>query len=344
MLKLLSETSISDMIETILQNAILCQASDIHFEPYANLYRIRFRIQGLLEEMFNPEIHLAERFAARLKIMANLNIAEKRLPQDGHFQFKQGEELIEIRLSTCPTYYGEKVVLRLLNSSFKQLALSELGLEKEQETLLRQAILQAHGLILITGPTGSGKTITLYSLLQELNRIEKNICTVEDPIELHLSGINQVQVNPIIGLEFSNTLKNFLRQDPDVIMVGEIRDQETAEIAVNAAQTGHLVFATLHTPYAKEAFQRLLSFGVNLSCLQSVVKLIIAQRLVRKLCYHCKNLQTKLCKNCHNGYQGRIGIFELYAPAETTYIDLKQAGLLKVSVGLTTLQEIERVL
>jgi type IV pilus assembly protein PilB len=322
---------IIDLIDQVISDAITKEASDIHFEPYNDFYRIRFRIDGLLYQILNPDTVLASQIIARLKIMANLDIAEHRLPQDGRFSFQEQD----CRISTCPTLYGEKIVIRILNPEGSILKINALGLETQQLELFANAMHRPQGLILVTGPTGSGKTISLYAALQELNSIHKNISSVEDPVEINLSGINQVHVNPKIGLDFAAALRTFLRQDPDIIMVGEIRDTETAEIAVKAAQTGHLVLSTLHTNNTAESVMRLLNMRIAPYNLHSTLVLIVAQRLVRKLCSLCKReqqlppeilLQAGFkseeiaalqiyeavgCNNCFKGYKSRIGIFEI---------------------------------
>jgi type IV pilus assembly protein PilB len=332
------DAHIIKLVDQILHEAIEKKASDVHFEPYENNYRIRFRIDGILYEITNPDFTLANRLTARLKIMSNLNIAERRLPQDGRFTIAARD----CRINICPTLFGEKIVVRILNTTNTILKINELGLLEQQEKLFFEAIKRPQGMILVTGPTGSGKTVSLYAALNELNTISKNISTVEDPIEINLPGINQVNVDPKIGLNFTTTLRAFLRQDPDIIMVGEIRDLETAEIAVKAAQTGHLVLSTLHTNSASETITRLLNMGIAQYNLNSSLSLIIAQRLARKLCPYCKTG----CEHCRNGYLGRIGIFEVMQPtqAKTDILTLRDAALQKVRDGLTSLEEINRVI
>jgi type IV pilus assembly protein PilB len=326
------DVPIIKFIDQILNDAITKHASDIHFEPYEQYCRIRFRIDGVLYEITKTEHQWAKRFSARLKIMANLDIAEKRLPQDGRFTFKSlSNQNQDCRLSVCPTMFGEKLVIRVLNPINRSLDLKYLGLDAKEEQLFLKYIHLPQGLILVTGPTGSGKTITLYTALNILNQTAKNISTVEDPVEISLPGINQVEINYKIGLDFARVLRTFLRQDPDIIMVGEIRDLETAEIAIKAAHTGHLVLATLHTNSAIASLTRLLNMGVAAFNLATALSLIIAQRLVRKLCIHCKSLQnlpTKIlaennleanakiyapigCEHCNQGYQERMAIFEM---------------------------------
>ena len=370
-------------VDQLLQNAIQHHASDIHIEPNATHCRIRFRQDGLLYEAANIPLYLAIRITTRLKIIANLNIAERRLPQDGRIQLRQSSR-IDIRINTCPTIFGEKIVLRILDSNTVNFDINMLGFTDIQKQLFLEKLTQPQGLIIVSGPTGSGKTSTLYSALQHLNQIEKNISTVEDPVEIELKGVNQVYINTKIGLDFACVLRTFLRQDPDIIMVGEIRDAETAMIAVQAAQTGHLVLSTLHTNSAAETIVRLQSMGLLPYHLVSSISLIIAQRLVRKLCDHCKQpemLPTEChqqfkstspfiaykahgCKFCHQGFKGRIGIFELIPmtdkiiPVLLTGANMAQihkeiktencmllweAGLEKVRLGITSFTEIIRV-
>ncbi len=331
-----NDSPVVRFINNILLDAIKKGASDIHFEPYEHHYRIRFRIDGLLVEVAQPPKQFANNLTARLKIMANLDIAERRLPQDGRITFKHTHP-IDCRVNTCPTLQGEKIVLRLLESNQEILNIDHLGLESTQKMAVLKALQRANGLILVTGPTGSGKTVTLYTALRILNTIEKNISTVEDPVEIQLPGINQVHINPKTGLGFADVLRALLRQDPDIIMIGEIRDLETAQIAVKASQTGHLVLSTLHTNSAAETLVRIANMGLPAYNIASSISLIIAQRLVRKLCDHCKQphkipattlLQegfqpdeiTTLqiyssgsihCPHCTDGFRGRIGIYEI---------------------------------
>lgn len=337
-------------VDQVLTQAIKENASDIHFENYEKYSRVRMRIDGILYDRFNPSFSASQRIISRLKVLANLDIAEKRLPQDGRFTFKNEEISRDCRISTCPTLYGEKVVLRILDNSEQSLNIDELGFELEQKQLFLQAIQQPQGMILVTGPTGSGKSLTLYSALNLLNSDDKNVCSVEDPVEIQIPGINQVNIQPKIGLTFSTSLRTFLRQDPDVIMVGEIRDLETAEIAVKAAHTGHLVFSTLHTNSAAETLTRLLNMGIASFNIASALNLVIAQRLLRRLCPHCKiqkhyansilleqgfnsaelnNLilyTAQGCEQCTKGYKGRLGIFEfLQINAEISTLILNHA-------------------
>lgn len=330
------QLSESTLVDEILVYAFEKQASDIHFEPYETRYRIRLRIDGMLRTYPYTSTINASRIAARLKILAQLDIAEKRLPQDGQFKREYQQQRFSLRLSTLPIASGEKIVLRIIRSAQHFLALEELGLTLPQTALLRQALNAPQGLILVTGPTGSGKTVTLYSGLNYLNQGERNLCTVEDPIEVPLNGINQAQIVPKAGLGFSEILRAFLRQDPDVIMVGEIRDSETAATAIQAAQTGHLVLSTLHTNSALETLERLVQMGIPAYQLTACLRLIVAQRLVRRLCEHCKQqkrsdvmleradgslfssrpFRAVGCKKCDEGYRGRIGVFELLAITE----------------------------
>ncbi|KKO45065.1 general secretion pathway protein GspE [Arsukibacterium ikkense] len=323
-------------INKMLLDAIRKGASDLHFEPYEKMYRIRFRIDGILNEVANPPVALASRLSARLKVMSRLDIAEKRVPQDGRIKLKlSAKKSIDFRVSSLPTLWGEKIVMRILDSDSAMLGIDVLGYEDVQKQRYLAALAQPQGMILVTGPTGSGKTVSLYTGLAILNTSETNISTAEDPVEINLTGINQVQVNPRAGLTFATALKSFLRQDPDVVMVGEIRDLETAEIAIKAAQTGHLVLSTLHTNSAPETLTRLLNMGVPAYNVASSVSLIIAQRLARRLCPHCKApehlpeaellrqgftagqlgsitiFKPVGCDHCTNGYKGRVGIYEV---------------------------------
>lgn len=324
-------------INKILTDAIRRGASDLHFEPYEKRYRIRFRIDGILHEVSEPPINLSGRIAARLKVMSKLDIAERRLPQDGRIKMKLSRtKSIDFRVSTLPTLWGEKIVMRILDSSSAQLGIEKLGYEPDQKQLYVDNLAKPQGMILVTGPTGSGKTVSLYTGLNILNTEERNISTAEDPVEINLEGVNQVHINNKAGLTFASALRSFLRQDPDVVMVGEIRDLETAEIAIKAAQTGHLVLSTLHTNSAAETLTRLLNMGVPGYNIASSVNLIIAQRLARRLCPECKQPeevpQHELerlgfsqehisegftvfkpcgCDLCSGGYKGRVGIYEV---------------------------------
>jgi len=313
--------AVEDLLETAddapiirLLNALLTQAardgaSDIHIEPYERHSSVRFRIDGNLREVVQPHRALHAALISRLKIMADLDIAEKRLPQDGRISLRLGQRAIDVRVSTLPSAHGERAVLRLLDKSESKLTLSGLGMEGETLTRLQRLIAQPHGIILVTGPTGSGKTTTLYAALQQLDTHTRNILTVEDPVEYELPGVGQTQVNPRIDLSFAKALRAILRQDPDVIMIGEIRDFETAQIAIQASLTGHLVLATLHTNDASSAVTRLIDMGVEPFLLSSSLLGVLAQRLLRRLCTHC---QGQGCDACHHtGYHGRTGIFDL---------------------------------
>lgn len=369
------DAPIVGFINELLNDAIAKNASDIHFEPFKENYRIRFRCDGILTTVSHSPIQLAPMITSRIKILSNLDISERRVPQDGRFSYYFSPiQSVDFRVSTCPTLHGEKIVLRLLESNKQLLSIDSLGMSSEQIDLYRKALNQTQGLILVTGPTGSGKTMTLYSGLSLLNTKEKNICSVEDPIEIQLPGINQVQVNIKTGLTFSTALRAFLRQDPDVIMVGEIRDRETADIAINASLTGHLVLSTLHTNSASECLVRLSNMGVPAYNIASSLSLIIGQRLVRCLCPYCKNPIKNLkiyepsegtCPHCNNGYQGRMGIFEVLLPSanmkemiskkESAFKinqqahrekipNLRQSGLECVRSGLTSLSELNRII
>lgn len=376
-------------VNKVILDAVNTGASDIHIEPYEKTFRIRYRVDGVLHIINNPPPALARRLTARIKILSRLDIAERRVPQDGRMQMRLSKNrAIDFRVSTCPTMYGEKVVIRILDPSATTVGVENLGFEPEQKELYMDAIARPDGMVLVTGPTGSGKTVTLYTALRILNSEEKNLSTVEDPVEINLTGVNQVQINEKAGMLFSTALRSFLRQDPDIIMVGEIRDLETAEIAIKAAQTGHLVLSTLHTNDAPSTLTRLVNMGVPAFNIASSVHLIIAQRLARRLCTVCKKkkeypesvlttagfkpdelesleiYEPKGCDNCTNGYKGRVGIFQLLPLSETMaelimkggteadinrlaeeegHANLRQAGLVKMRQGLTSLEEIERV-
>jgi type IV pilus assembly protein PilB len=324
-------------VHKILLDAVKQGSSDLHFEPYEKRYRIRFRTDGILLEVASPPINLSTRITARIKVMSNLDISERRIPQDGRFKLKiSRNRSIDFRVSTCPTVAGEKVVMRILDPSSTKLGVDALGFNPVQRDNFMKAVFQPQGMVLVTGPTGSGKTVTLYTALNLLNNEERNISTAEDPVELKVTGINQVNMHPKAGLTFAETLRSFLRQDPDIIMVGEIRDLETASIAIKAAQTGHMVLSTLHTNSAAETLTRLVNMGVPPFNIAGSVSLIIAQRLGRRLCEKCKqprddipqqtlidmgfveadlaemNLHKAVgCAMCNNGYKGRIGLFEV---------------------------------
>ncbi|MFT6919989.1 MAG: type IV pilus assembly protein PilB [Cognaticolwellia sp.] len=376
-------------INKILLDAIRKGASDLHFEPYERSYRIRFRIDGILNEVARPPVSLAARMAARLKVMSKLDIAERRVPQDGRIRLALSKnKSIDFRVSTLPTMWGEKVVMRILDSSSAMLGIDMLGYAPKQKQIYMDALAQPQGMILVTGPTGSGKTVSLYTGLNILNTEERNISTAEDPVEINLEGVNQVQINTRAGLTFPSALRSFLRQDPDIVMVGEIRDLETAEIAIKAAQTGHLVLSTLHTNSATETLTRLLNMGVPSYNVASSVSIIIAQRLARRLCTQCKTQEhipesellaqgflpeqlseIKLfkpmgCDFCTGGYKGRVGIYEVIKISDITanlimngansldiaaqcqregYNNLRQSGLEKAALGVTSLEEVNRV-
>jgi type IV pilus assembly protein PilB len=359
-------------VDEIIQHAIQKNASDIHIEPFNNLCRIRFRRDGILYQIAEIPSHFAARLITRLKVMARMDISERRLPQDGRFQLPQSQATpIDIRMNTCPTVAGEKVALRILDANKISLAIHSLGFNPMQEKIFRETISSPQGMILVTGPTGSGKTVTLYSALSHLNTADKNISSVEDPVEIQLPGINQVNINPKIGLDFATVLRTFLRQDPDILMIGEIRDAETADIAIQAAQTGHLVLSTLHTNSAIETLTRLQTMGIKPHQFSDSISLILSQRLVRKLCNHCKQQETltmaflpKGCDQCLYGYQGRTGIYEIlvindeiikrYLKGDKStliaaqlghhYFPLREAGLEKVQQGITSLAEINRII
>ncbi|MBS7725285.1 type IV-A pilus assembly ATPase PilB [Pseudomonas lalucatii] len=323
-------------INKMLLDAIKGGSSDLHFEPYEKTYRVRFRTDGILQEVAKPPIQLASRISARLKVMASLDISERRKPQDGRIKMKISKnKAIDFRVNTLPTLWGEKIVMRILDPSSAQMGIDALGYEEDQKELYLNALKQPQGMILVTGPTGSGKTVSLYTGINILNTVDINISTAEDPVEINLEGINQVNVNPKHGMDFAQALRAFLRQDPDVIMVGEVRDLETAEIAIKAAQTGHMVMSTLHTNSAAETLTRLRNMGVPAFNIATSVNLIIAQRLARKLCNSCKKAveipreallkegfpEDKIgsfklyaatgCDNCNGGYKGRVGIYEV---------------------------------
>jgi type IV pilus assembly protein PilB len=330
-------------INKILLDAINRGASDIHFEPYEKRYRVRLRQDGILREVASPPVQLAGKLAARLKVMSRLDISEKRVPQDGRIKLTLSKnKAIDFRVNSCPTLFGEKIVLRILDPSSAKLGIDMLGYEPDQKKFYMDALSRPYGMILVTGPTGSGKTVSLYTGLNILNTEDRNISTAEDPVEINLEGINQVNVNPKVGLTFAAALKAFLRQDPDVVMVGEIRDIETAEIAIKAAQTGHLVLSTLHTNDAPQTLTRLMNIGVPPYNIAGAVNLIIAQRLARRLCNNCKALDdvppevlakegfteeqikgVKIykpvgCDRCTEGYKGRVGIYQVLPISDAT--------------------------
>jgi type IV pilus assembly protein PilB len=329
-------------LQKMLIDAINMRASDLHFEPYEYNYRVRFRIDGELREITQPPIAIKEKLASRIKVISRMDIAERRVPQDGRLKLKFGNKAIDFRISTLPTLFGEKIVIRILDPSSAKLGIEALGYEKIERERLMHVIRRPYGMVLVTGPTGSGKTVSLYTCLNILNQPGVNICTVEDPAEINLPGVNQVNVNDRAGLTFAAALKSFLRQDPDIIMVGEIRDLETADIAIKAAQTGHMVMSTLHTNDAPTTLTRLLNMGVAPFNIAASVLLITAQRLARRLCENCKTqadypreallragfADTDLdgswkpyravgCSACNNGYKGRVGLYQVMPITES---------------------------
>ncbi|MGI9247981.1 MAG: type IV-A pilus assembly ATPase PilB [Woeseiaceae bacterium] len=377
-------------VNKVLLDAIKRGASDVHFEPYEKIFRVRTRLDGVLSEVAQPPVVLANKVCARLKVMSRMDIAERRVPQDGRIKMRLSKNrAIDFRVNTCPTLFGEKIVLRILDPSSAKLGIEMLGYEDDQRAMYEKHLAKPYGMILVTGPTGSGKTVSLYTGLNILNTEFRNISTAEDPAEINLPGINQVNVNPKVGLTFASALKAFLRQDPDVIMVGEIRDLETAEIAIKAAQTGHLVLSTLHTNDAPKTLTRMVDMGFKPYAIATSISLIIAQRLARRLCGNCKEVRDipkeallkegftteeiegglsvfgpKGCKQCNDGYKGRLGIFQVMEVSETMgriimeggnamqiseqaasegVIDLRKAGLNKVKEGVTSLEEVNRV-
>ncbi|QTF91315.1 type IV-A pilus assembly ATPase PilB [Halomonas sp. BM-2019] len=330
------DAPIIKFVNKIMLDAIHRGASDIHFEPYETSYRVRFRIDGMLHDVAHPPFAMRTRIAARLKVMSRLDISERRLPQDGAIKLKLSRtRSIDFRVNSLPTVFGEKMVLRILDPTSAQLGIEQLGFTPAQRAMYETVLGQPQGMVLVTGPTGSGKTVTLYTGINILNEVERNICTAEDPVEIKVPGVNQVNVLPKIGLDFASALRAFLRQDPDVVMVGEIRDLETAEIAVKASQTGHLVLSTVHTNSAAETLTRLANMGLAPFNIASSVSLIIAQRLARKLCRHCRQpadiphevlrqqgfteeeihaatiFEPVGCKHCTKGFKGRVGIYEV---------------------------------
>jgi general secretion pathway protein E len=365
-----SEAPVIQFVNLMLSKAAKNRASDIHIEPYQQDLKVRFRIDGLLYNTFSPPKRLHPSVVSRIKVMSGLNIAEKRVPQDGRIEIRVGDRNIDIRVSTLPTVYGERVVLRLLDKSSRMLELHELGIPDAHLSEIRKLINLSHGIVLVTGPTGSGKTTTLYAALSEINTQDKNIITIEDPVEYQIDGIGQVPVNRKVGLSFANGLRTIVRQDPDIILVGEVRDLETAEIAIQAALTGHLVFSTLHTNDAASAITRLIDMGIEPFLITSSVLAIIAQRLVRTICPSCKRpaevtneCMTDLCvtpedlkeatvftgegcdKCMHTGFYGRTGIYEIMKVSESikkTIISTSDANAIKeaaVLEGMRTLRE-----
>jgi len=386
-LKSADDSPVVAYLEATLQEAVRLKASDVHFEPFEDFFQVRLRVDGHLRDMAPPPWGLKDKLCSRIKVLSKLDIAEKRLPQDGRMQLPLPDgRVMDLRVSSLPTLFGEKLVIRILSPDAAAWSLDQLGYEAEEKERLMQAIRRPHGMVLVTGPTGSGKTQSLYACLNVLNTPEVNIATVEDPSEMHLPGVNQVNVNDKAGLSFAVALRAFLRQDPDVLMVGEVRDRETAEIAIKAAQTGHLVFSTLHTNDAPSTLSRLRNMGMEPYNMVSSIALITAQRLVRRLCVHCKQsmpldqqrlrvlglpehqMQTPAqlyqpvgCTQCHKGFAGRVGIFQVMpisdilselilqdASVSTLALQaqregvstLRQAGLRKVWQGITTLEEV----
>jgi type IV pilus assembly protein PilB len=345
-------------VNKVMLDAVRRGASDIHFEPFEKTYRVRLRMDGVLKEIAQPPVQLAAKLSARLKVMSRLDIAERRVPQDGRIKMKLSKNrAIDFRVSTCPTLFGEKIVLRILDPAQAQLGIDSLGYEPFQKELYSKHLAKPQGMILVTGPTGSGKTVSLYTGLAILNREDTNISTAEDPAEINLPGVNQVNVNPKVGLTFATAMRAFLRQDPDVIMVGEIRDLETAEIAIKAAQTGHLVLSTLHTNDAPQTLTRMVDMGVKPYAIATSVSLIIAQRLARRLCGTCKVPRDipkeallkegftevdvagglkiygpKGCSNCTDGYKGRVGIYQVL-PVTDSIARIILAGGSAVEIG-----------
>jgi type IV pilus assembly protein PilB len=386
-----SDEPIIQFVNKMLVDAVKSGASDIHLEHYEGIFRVRFRIDGMLEEKYRPPVNVSTRIISRMKVLANLDISEKRVPQDGRIKVSLQGKKIDFRINTLPTAFGEKLVLRIMDDSATKIGIDKLGFNEQQKRLYMRALSKPQGMILVTGPTGSGKTVTLYSGLNIINTESKNISTAEDPVEMNVIGINQVSINPKVGLHFSDAMRAFLRQDPDVIMVGEIRDLETAEISIKASQTGHLVLSTLHTNSAIESISRIKQMGIPVYNLATSLSLVIAQRLARRLCEHCKQIHEpeadvvedlKLdparlkqntiymanpdgCKHCNRGYKGRVGVYEMLdindvlsaaildnasAPElmkiakEQGFKTLRDDGIEKVYEGLTSVEEVYRVL
>jgi len=388
------DAPIVKFVNKMLLDAIKMGASDLHFEPYEKFYRVRFRVDGILRVTANPPISLQRKISARIKVMSRLDVSERRVPQDGRIKLKlSANKSIDFRVSTMPTLWGEKVVMRILDSSAANLDIDKLGYEEEQKKLYLEALANPYGMVLVTGPTGSGKTVSLYTGINILNKEGVNISTAEDPVEINLPGVNQVQVDERTGMSFSKALKAFLRQDPDIILVGEIRDIETGGIAIKAASTGHMVMSTLHTNDAPQTLTRMIDMGLPPFAIASSVNLIMAQRLARRLCPHCKEEQkipeTTLkkegftekqlqdpdfkiysarpggCEKCNNlGYKGRVGIYQVMPISDAMkrlimegrnavdladqakkegIPDLRQSGLKKAVEGVTSLEEVNRV-
>ena len=346
-----NDAPIVKFVNKVLMDAINSGASDIHIEPYEKTYRVRYRRDGMLQEIASPPLALSSRIAARIKILSRLDISERRVPQDGRMKMRISQNrAIDFRVSTLPTLFGEKIVMRILDSAAAKLGVDKLGFEPEQKRLYMEAIHRPYGMVLVTGPTGSGKTVTLYTALNILNTPDRNISTAEDPVEINLAGINQVNINEKAKLTFSSALRAFLRQDPDIIMVGEIRDLDTAEIAIKAAQTGHMVISTLHTNDAPTTLSRLMNMGVAPFNIASAVNLIIAQRLARRLCNNCKKQldipkeallkagykeaelpELKIygpvgCDQCNEGYKGRVGIYQVMPVSEAIGAIIMRGG------------------
>jgi general secretion pathway protein E len=370
---LLDETSdapIIRLVNNIISQSAKARASDIHIEPTREKVKVRYRIDGVLYDLLSPPKHVQSALISRIKVMAKLDIAEKRLPQDGRLDVRIGNTEIDVRVSTIPTATGERVVMRLLNKTSATLDITELGVSPDQMAKLKRLVVAPNGIILVTGPTGSGKTTSLYAVLSHINTPDINIITVEDPVEYQIDGINQIQVNPKIGLTFASGLRSIVRQDPDVILVGEIRDRETAEIAVQSALTGHMVYSTLHTNDSPSAITRLVDIGIEPFLISSSVNAVIAQRLVRKLCPDCREpsqygeaalhriglspqavseatvFQPKGCEACvQTGYRGRLGIFEFMIMSESLknlILQAFDAGAIKtraIEEGMITLQQ-----
>jgi type IV pilus assembly protein PilB len=385
----IDDAPIVRFVNKILLDAIKTGVSDIHLEPYEKVFRIRYRIDGILQQIATPPANVANRLISRIKVMSRMDIAERRIPQDGRIKMILSKNRsIDFRVNTCPTLFGEKVVMRILDPTNAQLGIEKLGFEPDQQKLFLEAIHKPYGLVLVTGPTGSGKTVSLYTGLNILNTAERNISTAEDPVEITVEGINQVNINPKAGLTFASALRAFLRQDPDVIMVGEVRDLETAEIAIKAAQTGHLVMSTLHTNDAPQTLNRLMQMGIPPFHIVSAVNLIMAQRLARRLCEHCKTpavysenflaqagfnknelghlklFKAVGCDMCKAGFKGRVGIYQVLTLSEKMrdlilqgantmeisqqadaegVLDLRASALNKVRLGITSIEEIDRV-
>ncbi|WP_084911726.1 type II secretion system protein GspE [Rouxiella badensis] len=373
-----------EFLNNVLRVSLQRRASDVHFEPFENQLRIRLRIDGVLQELPGPEFALAASLTARLKIMGQLNVAEHRLPQDGQMSVTFDKQRYSMRIASLPVLYGEKIVLRILDRTQQELSMEQLGFSAREQQQYLAALAKPQGLILVTGPTGSGKTVTLYTGLRHLNTVGRNICSVEDPVEIPVRGINQTQINSKTSLSFAKVLRSLLRQDPDAIMIGEIRDAETAEIAVKASQTGHLVLSTLHTNSTTETLVRLAQMGVEGYQIAASLRLVIAQRLIRKLCPHCKAHQQALikchpdtvpqpmqvweakgCEQCFSGYYGRVGIYEmlenssqlqqaLVNGADSQVLrniassqdqrTLFASGMVLVEQGITSLSELYRVI